>query len=159
MSNFDLTFCKVYIYAKGWPGINLEASHESCTQPIIYAAFIILLGTAINVRVVLNLLCRIVFSRSPKKFWIYHFDESWQPIRAVYFIKAFRKLKLSTNSKFLGRSTLIYCQSKIKVPIKILYDIWVNFCYVSLHGHTKDLSIQKLVKICWRTLRTVKDSV
>ena len=29
MSNFDLTFCKVYIYmndyAKGWPGIDLGA--------------------------------------------------------------------------------------------------------------------------------------
>ena len=33
MSNFDLTFCKVYIYAKGWPGINLGASHESCAHP------------------------------------------------------------------------------------------------------------------------------
>ena len=32
MSNFDLTFCKVYIYAKGWPGINLGASNESCTH-------------------------------------------------------------------------------------------------------------------------------
>ena len=36
MSNFDLTFCKVYIYAKGWPGINLGASHESCAHPTIY---------------------------------------------------------------------------------------------------------------------------
>ena len=36
MSNFDLTFCKVYIHAKGWPGINLGASHESCTQPSTY---------------------------------------------------------------------------------------------------------------------------
>ena len=35
MSNFDLTFCKVYIYAKGWPGINLGAWHESWTHPII----------------------------------------------------------------------------------------------------------------------------
>ena len=25
MSNFDQTFCKVYIYAKGWPGIDLGA--------------------------------------------------------------------------------------------------------------------------------------
>ena len=33
MSNFDLTFCKVYIYAKGWPGINFGASHESCAHP------------------------------------------------------------------------------------------------------------------------------
>ena len=33
MSNFDLTFCKVYIYAKGWPGINLGARHESWTHP------------------------------------------------------------------------------------------------------------------------------
>ena len=33
MSNFDLTFCKVYIYAKGWPGINLGAWHESCSHP------------------------------------------------------------------------------------------------------------------------------
>ena len=33
MSNFDLTFCKVYVYAKGWPGINLGASHESGTHP------------------------------------------------------------------------------------------------------------------------------
>ena len=37
MSNFDLTFSKMYIYAKWWPGINLEASHESCTQANIYA--------------------------------------------------------------------------------------------------------------------------
>ena len=36
MSNFDLTFCKVYIYAKGRPGINLGASHESCAHPIEY---------------------------------------------------------------------------------------------------------------------------
>ena len=35
MSNFDLTFCKVYIYAKEWPGINFGASHESCAHPII----------------------------------------------------------------------------------------------------------------------------
>ena len=35
MSKFDLTFCKVYIYARGWPGINLGASHESCTHPNI----------------------------------------------------------------------------------------------------------------------------
>ena len=35
MSNFDLTFCKVYIYAKGWPGINLGAWHESCAHPNI----------------------------------------------------------------------------------------------------------------------------
>ena len=33
MSNFDLTFCKVYHYAKGWPGIDLGASHESATHP------------------------------------------------------------------------------------------------------------------------------
>ena len=33
MSNFDLTFCKVYVYAKGMPGINLGASHESCAHP------------------------------------------------------------------------------------------------------------------------------
>ena len=37
MSNFDLTFCKVYIYAKGWPGINLGASHESCAHPSVQA--------------------------------------------------------------------------------------------------------------------------
>ena len=36
MSNFDLTFCKVYIYAKGWPGINLGAWHESCAHPSLY---------------------------------------------------------------------------------------------------------------------------
>ena len=35
MSNFDLTFFKVYIYAKGWPVINLGASHESCAHPSI----------------------------------------------------------------------------------------------------------------------------
>ena len=40
MSNFDLTFCKVYIYAKGWPGINLGASHESCTHPIEYGTIL-----------------------------------------------------------------------------------------------------------------------
>ena len=33
---FDLTFRKMYIYAKGWPGINLDAWHESCTHPIIH---------------------------------------------------------------------------------------------------------------------------
>ena len=33
MSNFDLTFFKEYIYAKGWPDINLGASHESCAHP------------------------------------------------------------------------------------------------------------------------------
>ena len=32
MSNFDLTFFKVYIYAKGWPVTNLVASHESCAH-------------------------------------------------------------------------------------------------------------------------------
>ena len=37
ISNFDLTFCKVYIYAKGWPGINLGASHESGTHPTGHA--------------------------------------------------------------------------------------------------------------------------
>ena len=37
MSNFDLTFFKVYIYAKGWPVINLGASHESCAHPTAYA--------------------------------------------------------------------------------------------------------------------------
>ena len=36
MSKFDLTFCKVYIYARGWPGINLGASHESCTHSSKY---------------------------------------------------------------------------------------------------------------------------
>ena len=36
MLDFDLTFCKVYIYAKGWPGIDLGASHESCTHPNTY---------------------------------------------------------------------------------------------------------------------------
>ena len=36
MSKFDLTFFKVYIYAKGWPGINLRASHESCAHPSVY---------------------------------------------------------------------------------------------------------------------------
>ena len=36
MSKFDLTFCKVYIYARGWPGINLGASHESCTHSTKY---------------------------------------------------------------------------------------------------------------------------
>ena len=36
MSNFDLTFCKVYIYAKGRPGINLGASQESCAHPTVY---------------------------------------------------------------------------------------------------------------------------
>ena len=36
MSNFDLTFFKVYIYAKGWPGINLGAWHESWTHSIVY---------------------------------------------------------------------------------------------------------------------------
>ena len=35
MSNFDLTFCKVYIYAKGCPGINLGAWHESCAHPTL----------------------------------------------------------------------------------------------------------------------------
>ena len=35
MSNFDLTFCKVYNYAKGWPGIKLGASHEYCAHPTI----------------------------------------------------------------------------------------------------------------------------
>ena len=33
MSNFDLTFFKVYIYAKEWPVIDLGASHESCAHP------------------------------------------------------------------------------------------------------------------------------
>ena len=33
MTNFVLTFCKVYIYAKGWPVINLGASYESCAHP------------------------------------------------------------------------------------------------------------------------------
>ena len=36
MSNFDLTFYKLYIYAKGWSGINLGASHESCIHPSTY---------------------------------------------------------------------------------------------------------------------------
>ena len=36
MSNFDLTFCKVYVNVKGWPGINLGASHESGTHPTKY---------------------------------------------------------------------------------------------------------------------------
>ena len=36
MSNFDLTFFKVYIYAKGRPDINLGASHESCAHPNKY---------------------------------------------------------------------------------------------------------------------------
>ena len=27
----------MYIYAKGWPGINLGASHESCAHPAIHA--------------------------------------------------------------------------------------------------------------------------
>ena len=39
MSNFDLTFCKVYVYAKGWPGINLGASHEFGTHPRLYTSF------------------------------------------------------------------------------------------------------------------------
>ena len=26
----------MYIYAKGWPGIDLGASHESCTHPNTY---------------------------------------------------------------------------------------------------------------------------
>ena len=37
MSNFNLTFCKVYICTKEWPGINLVASHESCAHPTKYA--------------------------------------------------------------------------------------------------------------------------
>ena len=40
MSNSVLTFCKVYSYAKGWPGIDLGASHESCAHPSIYLHFI-----------------------------------------------------------------------------------------------------------------------
>ena len=36
MSNFDITFCKVYVYAKGCPGIDLGASHESGTHPTTY---------------------------------------------------------------------------------------------------------------------------
>ena len=35
MSNFDLTFFKVYIYAKGWPDTNLGASQESCAHPTV----------------------------------------------------------------------------------------------------------------------------
>ena len=35
MSNFDLSFGKVHIYVKGWLGINLGASHETGTHPII----------------------------------------------------------------------------------------------------------------------------
>ena len=38
MSNFDLTFYKVYLYGKGLPGINLKAGHESCTHPNIEEA-------------------------------------------------------------------------------------------------------------------------
>ena len=36
MSNFDSSFCKVYISTKGWPGIDLGASHESCAHPNTY---------------------------------------------------------------------------------------------------------------------------
>ena len=36
MLNFDITFFKEYIYAKGWPDINLGASHESCAHPSLY---------------------------------------------------------------------------------------------------------------------------
>ena len=39
MSNFDLSFFKVYIYAKGWPDINLGASHESYANPNTYGIF------------------------------------------------------------------------------------------------------------------------
>ena len=39
MSNFDLTFYKVYIYAKGWSGINLGASQDSCAHPIVYNTY------------------------------------------------------------------------------------------------------------------------
>ena len=31
----------MYIYAKGWPGINLEAWHESCTHPSVYGAAVV----------------------------------------------------------------------------------------------------------------------
>ena len=34
--NFDIALCKVYIYAKGWPDINLGVGHESCTNSITY---------------------------------------------------------------------------------------------------------------------------
>ena len=36
MSNSDLTFCKVYIYAKEWPSFNLGALHEPCTHPTLH---------------------------------------------------------------------------------------------------------------------------
>ena len=36
MSNFDLNFCKVYVYAKGWPGINLGASLKSCAHSSLH---------------------------------------------------------------------------------------------------------------------------
>ena len=38
-NEFFSYFGKVYIYAKGWPGINLGASHESGTHPNIYPIF------------------------------------------------------------------------------------------------------------------------
>ena len=37
MSNFDLTFCKVYVDAKGWPGINFGASLESGSHLTLYS--------------------------------------------------------------------------------------------------------------------------
>ena len=42
MSNFDLTFCKVHIYAERWPGINLGASHESCVHPNVHTYYILM---------------------------------------------------------------------------------------------------------------------
>ena len=76
MSNFDLTFCKVYVNVKGWPGINLGASHESGTYPNMYhlLAFLKVLVLdllrvlfhpvkvpSILLRFLLSLLCKYVY--------------------------------------------------------------------------------------------------
>ena len=37
---FDLTSCKVYVYAKGCPGHNVGALHESCTLPTLEVSFV-----------------------------------------------------------------------------------------------------------------------
>ena len=71
MSNFYLTFCKVYIYAKEWPGIYLGASHESSTHPSIQgnyfhrlAMFLIMMfgiigNTSISIIILKNKLLRL----------------------------------------------------------------------------------------------------
>ena len=86
MSNFDLTFCKVYIYAKGCPGINLGAWHESCAHPIIYVK-------------------KLIKFHLPYTLKLNHCYHTYAP--PYYFLK-YKSLVDSMKGLKLGVSTLFY---------------------------------------------------